>query len=607
MANNTRVTRKLPESPAKPVAKVSQSVGKADNKAAAALASGKNIQATVAKAAAKVGATAQKAATKVAATAEKVATQVAQASVQLSLAQESLSVNVNTPVSQLPTAVGSGVSETQVMNDIARSLGHLEAPNWMFGAEEGKTWSMADLQALKATIGKMSEADRKHLMHTSFQRVGTLGMEDGKPDYGHVEFGSTRSLEARSVVKIADVASAEGVVADVAAHEIGHIVMGKGKWDSNSVREFGKLSHWVRGGQPETLVDGYDEFFRAIDLEAADHPKDAGNFVSPYAKESAVEDYAESYRYYISNPGELMAKAPDKFLYLNAQSGKYSPEQVQQYANIMGVNLPLAMAELARTDLRPGTLADIAAKNGLAVPGPGSGAGDAMALIHERAADPAFSAALRSDPRAALGDELWGRLSPSEQAVFAKPGYAESVLAAAAANRAAPRDAVQDGDVATWRRFMLDLLNDPPAAVKVSLTNAGESPESRARKLSDMLHDPKYWGSFSEQTRALFDSANGKAFIGMMASDATTLDITKLAWNTRTISGQYFTGQISTASAHYATIKEYLEGMGPADFDAITKIVSRGVDADTARQISDANRKLAKTGNAAFAGPIPGM
>lgn len=74
---------------------------------------------------------------------------------------------------------------------------------------------------------------------------------------------------------------------------------------------------WLRP-QPPILPQGREEF--------------------EYSQTSPNEDFAESYRLFISNPEELYAKAPTKFLILNALSGRFSEAEVKERFGIDAPN-----------------------------------------------------------------------------------------------------------------------------------------------------------------------------------------------------------------------------------------------------------------------------
>ncbi len=539
-------------------------------------------------------------------------------------------------------------SDVQALKeDIARALGKPTSRlDGLFQESGGARWSVSDLKSLKDVIDSIPPADRLALVNTTFERTGTLPSEDGRPNYGHAEF-SRSDFQDKSVIKIADIATGldaagnatgPNVVGQVTAHELGHIVQGDGRWNSNEVREFGKLSHWVRQGPPETLVNGYDEYFRTVDFESRDYAKNSTNFVSDYAKESAVEDFAESYRVYLSNPGELMAKAPDKFLYLNAQSRKYTPEQVAGFANVMGVDLPFVMAGMGKSNLRPDTLEQVAQKNGLEVPLAGTGSGDAIAMIQEKALEPAFALKLKEDPRAALGAAAWSKLSAKEQALLEDDAYVNKLLAVTAANKTTPADTVSDGDVQGWKGFLGDILLQPPTdplvlAAFTGLTAQtpeiqgtgengpgmvtdtppeileGQGPEAKVRYdyLWDKLHEPQHWQKLSPAMQQMFDSDNGKKFIAQMASDKNNLDLTKLAWTNPTGGQGQFGRLVAFDVKKFDNIKSYINTIGPADIEALSGLVKRGITDDEASHVGRANQVLAAGGTLPTEGHIPAL
>ncbi|MBM3274616.1 MAG: hypothetical protein FJZ00_05665 [Candidatus Sericytochromatia bacterium] len=499
-----------------------------------------------------------------------------------------------------PTKVEGGSKEelqqaiaTALTNDPTRA-------QTIFKESGGATWSAADLTELKRVIDAMSPADKAALANTTFERTRARPPVNGETEYGEAEFtkdGATIYItdkaagfdEAGKPVKAS-------VVGDVAAHEIGHVVMGNGRWDSNAVREWGKLSHWVRQGPPETLVNGYDNFMNTVNLEANDGAKDPSNFVSDYAKTAAAEDYAESYRMYLGKPGELLAKAPDKFLYINAQSGKYGGEELKKMAAEQGVDLPFAMAELARTGLRGVTVDNIARANGLEIPAKGSGAGDAIDLIQDKSTDAGFAAQLKADPQAALGPEIWDKLSASEQALLKKPEYVQSLLSATAANKTAPKDTITDGDVNGWKKFLTDLLVDPIPKTKLG------NDDLVFAELMQRLHDPKVINNLSPEFKQLLDSPKGQQFLRQMADDDNFLDFSRLAYRTEV----GLLGDLQVRKRlQFDNLLDHIQRLSPADVDALQVMINKGLNKDQLSKISAAHEQLAQTGAYPAAGAIP--
>ena len=73
--------------------------------------------------------------------------------------------------------------------DIARALGKPAGSiGAMFKETAGAKWSVADLLAIKDFVEKIPPADRAAIANTTFERTKALPSEDGRPNYGHVEF-----------------------------------------------------------------------------------------------------------------------------------------------------------------------------------------------------------------------------------------------------------------------------------------------------------------------------------------------------------------------------------------------------------------------------------
>jgi hypothetical protein len=505
------------------------------------------------------------------------------------------------PDKVIPPAKEEGGSKDELQRSIAVALTNDPTrAQILFKESGGASWSAAELAELKRVIDAMSPADRAALANTTFERTRSRPPVNGETEYGETDF-----TKAGPTIYITDKAAGldetgkpvkASVVGDVAAHEIGHVVMGNGRWDSNAVREWGKLSHWVRQGPPETLVNGYDDYMSTVNLEANDGAKDPSNFVSDYARTAAAEDFAESYRMYLGKPGELLAKAPDKFLYINAQSGKYGSAELKKMAAEQGVDLPFAMAELARTGLRGVTVDNIAKANGLEIPAQGSGAGDAIELIQEKSTDAAFAAQLKADPQAALGPELWNKLSASEQALLKKPEYVQSLLSATAANKTAPKDKITDGDVKGWKKFLTDLLVDPIPQAELG------NDDLVFGQLIRRLHEPKVWNNLSPEFKQLLDSPKGQQFLRQMADDDNFLDFSKLAYKTEVgILGE----QQVLKQKQFANLLAHIQRLGPADVDALQVMINKGLNRDQLSKISAAHGQLAQTGAYPAAGAIP--
>ncbi|MEB3195618.1 MAG: hypothetical protein VKP62_00290 [Candidatus Sericytochromatia bacterium] len=157
-----------------------------------------------------------------------------------------------------------------------------------------------------------------------------------------------------------------------------------------------------------------------------------------YAMVNPLEDFAESFRAFYTDPTLLARKAPDKFLFLNASSRKYSPDQAQALLRQVGRDAQKVATELSTSGISQETFDRIAKANGIRANTAvlGSQAEGALALarkagkpllplqqafmlIQEKvsARDATFVATFTRDPAQALG-ALWSRLSPAEQGQF---------------------------------------------------------------------------------------------------------------------------------------------------------------------------------------------
>lgn len=470
--------------------------------------------------------------------------------------------------------------------------------------DDGKTkWTVGDAQGLLTVAQGMSAQDRALLRNANIQRVATIPPKpghEGRDNYGDMAFQAVEP-GGPMTIRLADVASRSGVQKEVFAHEIGHAAMGGGRWDANMLREYSKLSNWVR---PDgSLFNGYDKAHNPVNFEPGVVAKNPGTIVSDYGTEDPSEDFAEAYRVFTLNPDELMAKAPDKFLFLNAQSGRFSPAEVQAKAAAAGVDLPLTMATLRQSTLRPETLDKIGTVNGLAQAGTtGSGPGDAIAAIHAKAGDPAFIAQLKKDPRAALGDDTWNRLSSAEQKLLGNDAYIDRLAKAAASNKAAPKDAISSGDVAALKDFYNWIISNPPDnATKLSMSDEkvlgfpvykfgatpGKSPEqARFDYFNKMLRQPQFWNRLSPEAKALMDSPNGQKGINMLANDQSMKEATKALWGGIKVKIPFFGTHYIGGNPDKKVIdhaRKAVDRMGAAEVQAWHEMIKNPNQADVSK------------------------
>ncbi|MBM3275254.1 MAG: hypothetical protein FJZ00_08875 [Candidatus Sericytochromatia bacterium] len=494
------------------------------------------------------------------------------------------------------TASSTNPADVKVVTDKIKALAGSQ--NIQF-VDDGKTkWSVADAKAIYAVVQKMSPTDRSYLKNATFSREQTLPTENGKPNYGQLKFGAVEK-GGPFTVRLGDIASKDGVIADVAAHELGHAMMGGGRWDGSELREFSKLSHWER---PDgTLFNGYDSAYTPINVEPGLTPKQASNMVpchhgdhqTCYAATSPAEDYAESYRAYVQDPNLLMKTAPEKFLYLNANSKAYTPAQVAQFATANGKDLAFEMAELKRSNMRPETSAKIEQANGVAGLGnPGSGAGDLIALVQGKAADPAFAAKLKSNPAEAVGAALWGKLTPAEQAILKNPAYVDRMLEEARANATAARDGISAQDIAVMKEFFRKVaLTELDNSTKLSMSNEkilgfasyqfGKTPDKRPEQarfdyFMANLKDPAIWGRLSPDMQKFMSDPETQKGIWNQVNDESAKEAYRrlqggFSVNLPIFGTQYVGGTPDPkVKAHVARA---IDNMGPAELQAWLTLV----------------------------------
>ncbi|GEM_PF-2807853 len=327
-----------------------------------------------------------------------------------------------------------------------------------------------------------------------------LGVKLFKPLMNENQIAQFKSQASEGKIVLTN--SGSMVAQDLLAHEIGHMVqMNGGRWDPAKIKDFSQLSGWT-----EQYQDGTKEIADGIDNRSGEmlkyesgivKPTRNDNFVSQYAKADPIDDFAESYRVYLNDPQSLMKAAPEKALFINAQSGKYTQAEVAQFAQAAGVDLQDVFTNLVLDGkLQQETLNAIADMNGVKADkrrissGSEVPAGDALAeataTITAKAivGDSTFVNQLLSNPQAALGSELWDKLSADEQDMLGDRDFVRSIVSDLGAGRASAasaglsikveiaREGVRDtfsllgGSDGKAQQFRSALATDPEAALK---------------------------------------------------------------------------------------------------------------------------------------------
>lgn len=161
-----------------------------------------------------------------------------------------------------------------------------------------------------------------------------------------------------------------------------------------------------------------------------------------YSMTSPTEDYAESFRAFYQDTAQLVENAPDKFLFLNAYSQRFSPAEVKQLFAAAGHDPKAVATDLMKdSGLTQDTVDRIMKVNGLSGDAAALGAAaakvlaqagekgervpafrQAFALLQKHVSDKdlAFVNKFTNDPATALG-ELWSGkegLSDAEKSLF---------------------------------------------------------------------------------------------------------------------------------------------------------------------------------------------
>lgn len=141
---------------------------------------------------------------------------------------------------------------------------------------------------------------------------------------GHFNQQTTRDL-VNSWLSIVDSEGDGDVLSDLVTHEIGHNLMEMFKRDYQQdypgldlARDWAAIS----GKEPTSTRFSMAPATRSYFNQAPEE-------VSDYGETNPDEDFAEAYRLFMSQPEELLKRAPTKFLVLNALTGRFSGAQIQ--------------------------------------------------------------------------------------------------------------------------------------------------------------------------------------------------------------------------------------------------------------------------------------
>lgn len=334
----------------------------------------------------------------------------------------------------------------------------VERGKGMFGKLGFKAAALFEMWAMTAPLGLMLKAWFPHALSEYRSRV--------------IEIGDAQAQRMKEVM----------------FHEIGHQVQFGAETDYAGMAEWAKLSGWKDGaggaamgvdseGQVRALNPGvrptrtdnfvYQDFTEDLTpkkLQAAlaeiSDPELRKEFETTakvkrtmqaaikevfgveamgYSMVNPLEDFAETFRAFYNDDALLVRKAPDKFLFLNAQSRRFAPDQVAEMFKSAGKDPMRVATGLAQTGISQETIDKIFKANGLkadvkvlGTEARGAAAAarsrneqlpafrEAFMTIQTKVADQdlQFISTFTKDPGKALGEGVWNRLSPAEQAQF---------------------------------------------------------------------------------------------------------------------------------------------------------------------------------------------
>ncbi|MEB3284708.1 MAG: hypothetical protein VKN33_05435 [Candidatus Sericytochromatia bacterium] len=288
----------------------------------------------------------------------------------------------------------------------------------------------------------------------------------------------------KRVIEVGDAQASR--MQEVLVHEIGHQIQFGAQTELGSMRDWSKLSAWKDAEGRETF--GFDEAGTVRALNPGVRPGRTNNFVyenftedlTPqaiaktlaeiqdpelrsefeqtlkvkrtlreaifevfgveamgYSMVNPLEDFAESFRAFYMDPELLLRKAPDKFLYLNANSRRFAPADVARMLQSAGQDPQQIATALAQSGISQDSLERITKANGVALDVGALGEQARSGLQSKErgvelpplrevfmriqkgvaAQDLAFISAFTQDPSRALAG-TWERLSPAEQSQF---------------------------------------------------------------------------------------------------------------------------------------------------------------------------------------------
>ena len=355
------------------------------------------------------------------------------------------------------------------------------------------------------------------------------------------------------------------------AHEIGHQVQFGKEMDLEGINEWAKLSGWKSASGAGSVVVDENGVLRGFDKDV--RPTRTNNFVyenftedlTPakarevlagindpelkrefeqtlkvkqnlrgaikeifgvealgYSMTDPLEDFAESFRAFYQDPELLVKKAPDKFLFINAQSRAFAPDQVQAFFTRSNKDARQIATGLAGTGIAQETVERVFKANGISADAKALAAAAGKELSKGAAGIPAFRqaymtvqqkateqdlgfiSAFTQDPAKALGP-LWNQLSAAERGQFADQGKRVELVQKMQRGQMSYVSAATQGykeiEVAAIQQFGRKLMDDGDFR-KALQSNPRQALASVAKNMPPALlrslTDPKMQSSFKQ-------------------------------------------------------------------------------------------------------------
>jgi hypothetical protein len=303
-----------------------------------------------------------------------------------------------------------------------------------------------------------------------------------------------------------------------------------------------------------------------------------------------------------------MKASPEKLLFMNAQSGKYTRAEVAQLAERAGVDLQDVFTQLVLDGkLKQETLNAIADMNGVEADkrrissGAEASNGDALAAatatITAKAivGDAAFVNQLLTSPAEALGKELWDQLSADEQDMLKDRDFVRGLVSDLGAGRASAASTNLSIKIEIARegvRETFSLLGGSDGKAQQFRSALAADPEGALKKAG-------LWDKLPEELRKPFvDPANRQAVQQLAQAVSASQPAGKMGWLLK-VGNQPVSPEVASKN-----LESYVKQLQPEHFKAFAERLN---DPEFAGKSAQVLQSVIRTGQPpAFASGDPG-